>query len=183
MVNSIIIMVVLYLERIEMPAMYAQLYIYDPKMALQQRMTRNNTLSPTIMSDLQEILLEHSPFVRIYQQAAERLRAHGASSQTTDIQAQLAYLPHSDPRWYNIPTTNEIAVILPGDGITTDPCDVIVQLKGGGFRRVLDTQPAYVPLHYILLFPKGELGWHPEIPQRNQEGADSMLHPRSYPRF
>jgi hypothetical protein len=56
---------------VDRDASYAQLYIYDPEMALQQRMSRNNTLSPTIMSDLQEMLLEHNPFVRIYQQAAE----------------------------------------------------------------------------------------------------------------
>jgi Helitron helicase-like domain at N-terminus len=29
------------------------------------------------------------------------------------------------------------------------------------------------PNNYVLLFPRGELGWHPDILQRNQEGADS----------
>ena len=141
---------------------YAQLYIYDAEDALNQRVSRNQSLSSNIMSDLQEMLLVHNPFVNIYKQAAERLREQSRSStETVDIQARLTYLPHTNPRRYNIPNvTNEIAIVLPGDGTTTDPRNVVVQLKGGPFRCVFDTQPAYVPLHYVLLFPRGELGWH-----------------------
>ena len=107
-------------------ASYAQLYIYDPRAALQQRMERNRLLSSNIMSDLQEMLLQHNPFIPIYKQAAERLReqarAHGSSFQTMDIQARITYLPHMDPRRYNIPpTANEIVIILPGEGTSTNP--------------------------------------------------------------
>ena len=141
--------------------------------ALDQRVRRIPTLSSNAMSDLQEMLLEHTPFINIYRQAAERLREKSRSStKTIDIQAHLIYLPHTDPRRYNIPNvTNEIAIILPGDGTTTDPCNIVVQLKGGPFRHVFDTQPAYMPLHYVLLFPRGELGWHPGIPCTDQEEA------------
>ena len=68
------------------PPAYAQLYISDPAMALQQRMQWNAELSPTIMSDLQEMLLECNPFVNLYRQAAQRLRDQG---QNNNIQARL----------------------------------------------------------------------------------------------
>ena len=55
-----------------------------------------------------------------------------------------------------MPTGNEIAVILPGENITKDNRDIVVQLRGESFQRVYDTNPVYIPLHYVLLFPKGE---------------------------
>ena len=128
-------------------ASYAQLYIYDSQMALHQRMNRNQSLDRDTMS--------HHPFVLLYRQAAERLREQGT---TLDVQVRLTYHPHSDPRRYNVPTGNEIAVILPRENITEDNRDIVVQLRGRSFQRVYDTNPAYVPLHYVLLFPRGEFG-------------------------
>ena len=72
---------------------YAQLYIYDSQMALNQRMNRNSRDGDT-MSHLQDMLLEHNPFVPLYKQAAERLREQGA---TLDVQVRLTYLPYSNP--------------------------------------------------------------------------------------
>ena len=31
--------------------------------------------------------------------------------------------------------------------------------------RINECHPAYLPLHYALLFPYGELGWEPEMKQ------------------
>ena len=112
---------------------YAQLYIYDSQMALNQRMNRNQSLDRDTMSHLQDMLLEHNPFVPLYKQAAERLREQGA---TLDVQVRLTYYPHSDPRRYNVPAGNEIVVILPGKNITEDNRDVVIQLRGGSFQRV-----------------------------------------------
>ena len=69
------------------------------------------------MSHLQDMLLEHKSFVPLYRQAAERLRDQGVS---LNVQVRLTYCPHFDPRRYNVPTGNEIAVILPGENITED---------------------------------------------------------------
>ena len=146
------------------PHQYAQLYIYDSALALQQRVQRNVRLSPTIMSNLQDMLMECNPFVEIYKQAVQRLRDQG---QNNNVHSRLTYMPYTDARRYNVPTADEIAVVLPGEGIASDPRDIVVQLQGGRFQRIFDTNPAYAPLHYVLLFPKGELGWHPDIPYHN----------------
>lgn len=42
-------------------------------------------------------------------------------------------------------------------------CDVILQNRAGGLQIISDLHPAYVPLYYVLLFPYGENGWHPDL--------------------
>ena len=44
------------------------------------------------------------------------------------------------------PTADEIAVILPGDGMEYAPRDIVVQLRGGSFKKYL------TPIQYMLLF-------------------------------
>jgi hypothetical protein len=52
-----------------------------------------------------------------------------------------------------------------------------LQLKrGGGLKRIFDTNPSYQPLAYPLLFPYGEQGWHPQIPLRDVQIPREELH-------
>ena len=37
-------------------------------------------------------------------------------------------------------------------------------MRGGGLSFISQCHPMYTPLHYVLLFPRGETGWHPLIP-------------------
>ena len=48
-------------------------------------------------------------------------------------------------------------------------CDIILQPHEGGMQRISEIHCAYAPLHYVLIFPRGENGWHPNIPIRNNE--------------
>jgi hypothetical protein len=135
---------------------YAQLYIYDPSEAMAFRQSNNsNSLNSQTLGDLQEMMQAHNPFVHLYWQATERLRNQPGGR---DVQARLTYKAHTDRCWYNIPTGNEIAVIFPGEGAGEDSRDIILQLKGGNLRRIKEENPLYAPLHYVLLFPRGELG-------------------------
>lgn len=34
----------------------------------------------------------------------------------------------------------------------------------GGLQRISELHHAYTPLYYVLMFPRGENGWHPNIP-------------------
>ncbi|KAI0308611.1 hypothetical protein OF83DRAFT_1073238, partial [Amylostereum chailletii] len=61
---------------------------------------------------------------------------------------------------YNLPTANEIAVIIPGD--ETQPVaahDIILRRHTGGLDSIGDGHAAYTCLHYVLLFPWGTPGW------------------------
>jgi hypothetical protein len=46
-------------------------------------------------------------------------------------------------------------------------CDIILQLQDGGLQRISHIHPLYSPLHYTLLFPHGDQGWHTNIPIHN----------------
>ena len=90
----------------------------------------------------------------------------------------LTYKAHNDPHCHNLPTTDEIAVILPGDGTPEgESRDIILHQKHGGLRRISDAHPTYAPLHYALLSPRGELGWHWNILIRREDDDDNAENP------
>lgn len=81
----------------------------------------------------------------------------------------LHYTSTTDHRRYNLPTSDQITVILTGDGIQVSGArDIIVRLKESNqLMQINKCHPTYLPLHYVLFFPRGELGWEPEMEQWN----------------
>ncbi|KDR65039.1 hypothetical protein GALMADRAFT_82350 [Galerina marginata CBS 339.88] len=143
---------------------YAQLYIYDPVEALNHRMAHdaNAQLDRQTMQVLQDMLYRRHPGVELYKQAYELTRNMNPEDQCN---IALRFDCATDRRRYNLPTATEIAVILPGDGDQpTDTRDIILRRRGGGDNvRISEMHPFYHALHYVLLFPTGQLGWHPRL--------------------
>jgi hypothetical protein len=142
---------------------YAQLYFYDPVAALEHRRQQNSGLNSDTLRVLQDMLLAHHQYAPVYQHAHEILRHYNTDD---DISISLRLAPGHDRRRFNLPTADEVAVILPGvDGESPHQSqrDIILQQRGGGLQIISDLHPAYVPLYYVLLFPYGENGWHPEL--------------------
>ena len=55
-------------------------------------------------------------------------------------------------------------MILPGsEDQPQGDRDIILQIKDGALIQIDQRHPFYVSLHYVLLFPTGQLGWHPHI--------------------
>ena len=52
-----------------------------------------------------------------------------------------------------------------GDGqeIEHQNRDIILQLHEGSIQQISEIHCAYTPLYYVLIFPRGEDGWHPNI--------------------
>ena len=163
------------------PPSYAQLYIYDPQFALQQRVNRNDKLPVSTMKSLQTMLLESHRYSREFKHAYEILNNHRGG--TSDAQIRLRVMPGQDTRRYNLPTSDEMAVILPGDGSAQERRDIILRLRADEhlYARIDDGHPAYSPLHYVLLFPNGDHGWHRDIyhsPQHVHSRSASRNHRR-----
>ena len=62
----------------------------------------------------------------------------------------------SHVRTYNLPTSSEVAALLPGDA--TGTLDIILRCRDGNgqeLRRISTCHRSYDPLHYVLLFPTG----------------------------
>ncbi len=52
-----------------------------------------------------------------------------------------------------------------GDGSeAVDRRDIVVVQQVGLFQRIFELHVGYMALHYSLLFPYGEDGWHLNIP-------------------
>jgi hypothetical protein len=71
--------------------------------------------------------------------------------------------PSTDLRWYNAPSVDKIALIIPGDQTRADgpidPCNINLHHCEGGLQIIHDHHHTYAPLHYVLLFPYGMAGW------------------------
>lgn len=91
------------------------------------------------------------------------------------MEVRLRLTPQQDRRRYNLPTANEVAVILPGTS-ANEPRDIILRCRDGRLQRISDLHPAYIPLQYPLLFPRGENGWYPEMCLIMPEGRPGQRH-------
>ncbi|KAH9955993.1 hypothetical protein BC827DRAFT_819539 [Russula dissimulans] len=92
---------------------YAQLYIYDSHVALHHRMNRNSNLRVDTMATLQTMLLSSHRYAHEFRHAYEILRDH---SDAPDAVIRLRVMPGQSSGAYAAPTSDEVAVILPGDG-------------------------------------------------------------------
>ena len=158
---------------------YAQLYLHDPQAALDMRMGQrwNTGLDRNILRTLQDMLYRHHPATQLYRHAKE-LMANIPEGQ--DCELSIHFDVACDRRRYNAPdaASNEISVMIPDEGYhTRDSQDIIIHLRDGPIQRISDCHPFYPALRYVLLFPKGQLGWHPnisyeEVEDGNQQNED-----------
>lgn len=157
------------LTQVEKPT-YAQLYIYEPQAALEHRCNNNRRRNANTLSILQDVLLQHHQYAAIYMHAYEILQGYNPED---DVSIRLRMTPGNDPRRYNLPTADEVAVILPqtGNPDETHPRDIVLHCRNGPLQTITDIHPAYVPLYYVLLFPYGENGWHPHLQRRGTDGT------------
>ena len=141
---------------------FTQMYIHDPQMQEESRLNFIEELHPNILHQLQTMLHDVNPYAQLYENARRRLSSHP----TAALSLRLVTLRNKDSRRYNTPTANEVGAIMVGDGTDTEQNsrDIIVKKKGGPLQRISILHPSYLPMHYVLLFPDGRDGWHPNIP-------------------
>lgn len=165
-------------------ASYAQLYIYDPDSALEVRSRRNPQLRRDVLQTIQGCLSEVNAFVGKYRQAYAILNQIASTGR--HLPAHLHYSSATDRRRFNLPTTDEVAIVIPGDGTESSGMrDIILHLEGNNeLMQINECHPAYLPLHYVLLFPRGELGWEPGLKQwdkrHNQPSSERMTQMQYY---
>ncbi|KAF9233920.1 hypothetical protein BU15DRAFT_79608 [Melanogaster broomeanus] len=94
---------------------YAQLYIYDPEQATDHCTRRNPNLNRQTLADLHDMLFNFHPYVNLYKQAYQ-VMMDKPPEQHPDLHVQLHFSEGTDAQRYNLPTANEIAAIIPGDG-------------------------------------------------------------------
>ena len=141
------------------------------------------------MRILQRIMWDNNPYTSIYQHAYEVLRKYDAP----DYTMELCVAPGHDPRRYNLPTANEVGIILPGENAFQGDCrDIVIHLRPQYYRdplnhqqhlqleRISEGHPVYAPLHYVLLFSYGEPGWYYELRVPNNPRQVTLLQYTAY---
>ena len=53
---------------------------------------------------------------------------------------------------------------MPGDGSSVSSRDIVVHSKEEGVLRLNELNGSYDSLHYVLMFPYGQLGFQLKIP-------------------
>jgi hypothetical protein len=141
---------------------FTQLYIHDMENERQNHHIVMPLLDPTTMDRLLTMMYNINPYVKVFKMARDMMATEGVP---TDLKLRFIASRTKDARQYNVPMANEITTLMVGDGFEViDRRDVVVAQQVGPFQRISELHVGYMALHYPLLFPYGEDGWHLNIP-------------------
>jgi len=130
---------------------------------------------------LRTILGRVNPYVNVFVRATDRLVVN--PTEEVHIYIIIGRTPgNRNVHCYNILTTNEVAMIIPGESGEVGNCDVIVEWRyGGGLHWMNELPPSYNPLQYSLLFLAEEDGWFENLQlQNNQDKACTRVSMAAY---
>jgi len=139
---------------------YAQLYVIDSREALDHRMRRNGGLDPDVMYRLGGLISDNHRWAHVFKQAQEVFQTSGADR----VSLRLTVDRNQDRRRYNLPTSDEVAVVIPGDGTQASSSrDIVLHRRDESLHRVNEGSAMYECLQYPLFFIFGEDGYHYDL--------------------
>ncbi|XP_043246224.1 uncharacterized protein LOC122393865 [Amphibalanus amphitrite] len=161
---------------------FAQIYVQDPQCedpeaeaALHLGHVRLSANTPAatqrVLLGLLQLLREHNPLVRDFIMASEV-----PDDQVEHLRMVLsadARPAGEHERRYNRPDGFQEVSVLIGE----EPAhrDIILRRRaagdGGDLATISECHRSYESLHFVLLFPFGTDGWHPELPQQRPDGG------------
>lgn len=145
------------------------------------RIGYNPNLDEPILRDLQRYLRACNPYIEAMKTCEERLAENPQPHHHMRISMQDPTM--KDPRVFNKPTSDEIAVVWEGD--PEDPLsmptakDIAVEFRDGSRSYIPYWHSSYMPLRYPVMLPQGDQGWHQNIPLTGARITGRPLHARS----
>ncbi|QRW06212.1 helitron helicase-like amino-terminal domain protein [Ceratobasidium sp. AG-Ba] len=118
---------------------YAQIYIYDSHEEAAQLWMQhqaNSRCNPQLMRILTGVVHSHHRYADIY----KRIGTETGNENTVQVSMVIRQNRHDDPRIYNRPSNDELALIVP-DNTLDYQRDIVVRRKDGGFQRIKDAAP------------------------------------------
>ena len=149
---------------------FAQIYTVDStQQQADDRLHYNPHLDQAVIEDLYASLCQTNPYITGLKTCEQRIWDQPVPNN--------AYVwlvmqdPHQhDPRTYNRPTSDEVAVIIVGNPDEAlremGDQDIAVQYKNGQLQRIPYSHSCYMALRYMLILPFDEQSWHSCIPIR-----------------
>ncbi|RPA94039.1 hypothetical protein L873DRAFT_1940408, partial [Choiromyces venosus 120613-1] len=139
---------------------FAQIYVHDSRdldaqVSHRMNVFQDNSLDQTILSTLTQLLQQCNWLVQTYETAGETLRSNPQLPVTLQLKVLNPW--DKDPRTYNVPTADEIGILIVGSGDEEfDKRDIIIQARSGeneyqGLTRISEINPYYLALQYELL--------------------------------
>jgi hypothetical protein len=117
---------------------------------------------PTKLDRLLTMMYNINPYVELFKMARDMMATKGVP---IDLKLRFIASRTKDARRYNVPTADEVVALMVGYGSESiDRRDVVIVQQAGLFQHIFELHVGYMALHYPLLFPYGEDGWHPNIP-------------------
>jgi hypothetical protein len=97
----------------------------------------------------------------IHSQKTNRMaRDHLSDDESEYFVIRLIGAKEDDPIQYNLPTTDELAMLIVGDfSLDTFKRDIVIETRSNELKRISSLHLAYMALQYPLLFPFGERGF------------------------
>ena len=160
---------------------FAQLFFYDPQTANSIRLQRYSGLQAHILGELTDLLIQYNPFISLYRTARERLADQQEDFRIVlNPQMRLVLEGGADRRRDNLPTCNEVTAIIPYEREESSRRDIVLAVRNPGqnkpkLTKIHPSNASYMPLHYVLLFPYGDYGWHYGLTLRNRKGNRKSL--------
>jgi len=140
---------------------FAQLYIHDTKREHQNRHVVMPSLDLMTLDRLFTMMYNINPYVEVFKMARDMITTKGVPM---DLKLRLIASRTKDARRYNVSTADEVVALMVGDGSkAVDRHDVVIAQQVGPFQCISELHVGYMALHYPLMFPYGEDGWHLNI--------------------
>jgi hypothetical protein len=114
-------------------------------------------VNPKIILKLQTFMYKYNPYAKLYRHAGDFLNQH------KPISMILRTIENDslDLRRYNCPSTNDIGLIIEGEGVPKAPRQIVLHQRSGKLTHISDLHSAYLPLRYPIFFPFGSQQWEP----------------------
>ena len=130
--------------------------------------------------------------LRLYRSAYEVLSA-AASTGQDNVSVRVApsleieLISRGDRRTENLPTSNEVAMIIGNETSDAGFRDLRIYLRNSSteftYTTISPNHAMYMPSHYTLMFPHGNMGWNWGLRLRNTQDKCDRLKQLMYYRF
>lgn len=130
-------------------------------------------LDPEIIFQFQQFMYQQNPYAKVFKSASEIC----AEENVRTLRIKTVLAPGSDHRRYNLPTANEVAAIIDGDGrVGGRQRDIVLVRQSGERQSISKLHTGYFALRYPLLFLYGSQMWSHSFPNPT---PTSKFFPRS----
>ncbi|CAN1256871.1 ATP-dependent DNA helicase PIF1 [Linum perenne] len=143
---------------------YSQLYVFDPASEITDRLSNvsssTRTLNEELMTALKDMLDEYNALTKSFRRVRDALQ----QPENEDLRLRICGSRVEHDRRYELPTETDLAGLIPGDFEPDhDDRDIIVNHRSVGLTRITSLNPLFDSLHFPLLFPYGNDGYHEMI--------------------